>query len=144
MRFADVILPMALPQRTFTYKIPSDLQGQVFAGVRVEVQFGKKKVYSALVDKVHDKEPGYKIKDIRSILDEVRLVTAEQMKLWNWISEYYCCPLGSVMLAALPSHLKLSSETQLVFNKAYGEEFSDLDDDAYLIAEGLAIRGEIT
>jgi primosomal protein N' (replication factor Y) len=142
--FADVILPLALPNRTYTYSIPESVMGMLMPGIRVEVQFGKSKLYSGLVERVHDQQPGYPVKPIVSVLDEVTVVTPQQLKLWNWLSEYYCCTLGEVMSAALPGHLKLSSETKIVRNEAFGDDFAALDADEYLIAEALLLQREIT
>jgi primosomal protein N' (replication factor Y) len=141
--FADVILPLALPKRTYTYSVPESVAELVQIGVRVEVQFGRSKRYSGLVERVHTEAPGYEVKPILSVLDEVTVVTPQQFRLWDWISDYYCCTLGEVMSAALPGHLKLTSETKIVFNPAYGDNFSELDSEEYLIAEALQIQQEI-
>ncbi|MDQ6762859.1 MAG: primosomal protein N', partial [Bacteroidota bacterium] len=61
----------------------------------------------------------------------------------SWISEYYMCTEGEVMSAALPTHLKLSSEAILIYNDEYGEDFSDLDNEEYLVAEALLIKKEL-
>jgi primosomal protein N' (replication factor Y) len=116
----------------------------VQTGVRVEVQFGKTKIYSGIVVRVHAEPPTYGTKEIISVLDSITVVTAEQLNLWRWLSSYYCCSMGEVMLAALPAHLKLNSETKLVFNPAYGEDFSDLDNDGYLLAEALLLQQEFS
>lgn len=142
--FADIILPLALPKRTYTYSVPDSVVALIQAGVRVEVQFGRSKLYSGLVERVHQETPDYAVKPIISVLDEVMVVTSEQLRLWNWISGYYCCTLGEVMAAALPGHLKLSSETKLVRNDAFGDDFSELDAECYLIAEALLLQQEIT
>ncbi|MBL7825990.1 MAG: primosomal protein N' [Saprospiraceae bacterium] len=142
--YADIILPLALPKRSYTYSVPESALSLIQVGVRVEVQFGKSKLYSGLVEKVHNTAPEYPVKPIVSVLDEVTVVTPQQLQLWNWISEYYCCTMGEVMTAALPGHLKLSSETKLVRNEQYGDNFSTFDDDEYLLAEALLIQQEIT
>lgn len=142
--FADIILPLALPKRSYTYSVPESVQHLVQPGVRVEVQFGRSKMYSGLVERVHDQQPDYQVKPIISVLDEVTIVTPQQFQLWDWMADYYCCTLGEVMAAALPGHLKLTSETKLVFAEAYGYNFSDLDADEYLVAEALLIQREIT
>ncbi|MEZ4925181.1 MAG: primosomal protein N' [Saprospiraceae bacterium] len=142
--YADIILPLALPKRTYTYSIPESILDIVKPGVRVEIQFGRTKVYSGLVEKVHNTAPDYKVKPIVSVLDQVTVVSPEQFKLWNWLAEYYCCSLGEVMAAALPGHMKLSSETRIVRNEAYGDDFSSLNPDEYLIAEALHIQEEIS
>lgn len=141
--FADVILPLALPKRTYTYAVPESLVGLVQPGVRVEVQFGQSKVYSGLVERTHNETPDYTVKPLLSVLDEVMVTTPKQFQLWDWIAQYYCCTLGEVMAAALPGHMKLTSETSLVFNTAYGHDFSDLDNEEYLIGEALHIQQEI-
>lgn len=141
--YADIILPLALPKRTYTYSVPESVASLIQPGVRVEVQFGRSKRYSGLVERVHEQAPGYEIKPILSVLDEVTVVTPQQFRLWDWMADYYCCTLGEVMSAALPGHLKLTSETRLVFNDQHGDNFSDLDDEEYLIAEALQIQHEI-
>ncbi|MBL7809790.1 MAG: primosomal protein N' [Saprospiraceae bacterium] len=141
--YADIILPLALPKRTYTYSVPESVARLIQPGVRVEVQFGRSKRYSGLVERVHEQAPGYEVKPILSVLDEVTVVTPQQFRLWDWMADYYCCTLGEVMSAALPGHLKLTSETRLVFNDQHGDNFSDLDDEEYLIAEALQIQHEI-
>lgn len=141
--YADIILPLALPKRTYTYSVPESVATLIQPGVRVEVQFGRSKRYSGLVERVHHQAPEYEVKPILSVLDEVTVVTPQQFQLWDWMADYYCCTLGEVMSAALPGHLKLSSETRLVINELYGDNFSELDDEEYLIAEGLHIQREM-
>ena len=142
-KYADIILPLALPKRTYTYSVPESIAPLIQPGVRVEVQFGRSKRYSGLVERVHHETPDYQVKPILSVLDEVTVVTPQQFLLWDWMADYYCCTLGEVMSAALPGHLKLTSETKLVFNPAFGDNFSELDADEYLIAEALQIQQEI-
>ncbi len=143
--FAEIILPLALPKRTYTFSIPGDLVADVRPGVRVEVQFGKAKLYAGLVETVHQNQPDYKTKNIISLLDEVEVVSPQQLKLWDWMADYYCSTLGEVMLAALPGHLKLTSETSLVLNPLFDDAGDiHLENDEYLIAEALRIQKEIS
>lgn len=144
MQYADVILPLALPKRTYTYAVPESVATMIQPGVRVEVQFGKSKLYSGLVEKIHENAPEYTVKPIISVLDEVSIVTPQQLELWHWIADYYSSTLGEVMAAALPGRMKLSSETKLVRNDSFGNDFSELDDAEYLVAEALQIQQEIT
>jgi primosomal protein N' (replication factor Y) len=137
--FADVILPLALPKDSYSYSLPEALAGEVVAGKRVEVAFGKQRIYSGIVLRVHTEKPAYAVKPVLSVLDREVAVTEEQLALWRWMAAYYCCSMGEVMLVALPGHLKLSSETMLSFNPAFGDDFSGLDQDGYLLAEALLI-----
>ena len=125
-RFVDVILPLPLPGK-FTYSVPEEINDELQPGVRVIVQFGKKKFYSALVHRIHNEEPsGYEIKSIETVLDSQPVVHPELFEFWEWIASYYHCSLGEVMKAALPSGLKLESETRVIFNPEYEEDENEL------------------
>jgi len=88
--------------------------------MRVAVEFGKSKVYTALVYSIHNEAPiGYDAKDIHQILDETPIVNEVQLKHWEWISDYYMCSLGEVFRAALPSAFLLESETIIQFVQAF-------------------------
>ena len=110
MYFVEVILPLPLP-KLYTYRINEDEAHFLQMGMRVAVSFGKSKVYTALVHKVHTNEPTYETKDIEYILDETPIVTPEQITHWQWIADYYMCTLGEVIKSALPSTFLLESET---------------------------------
>jgi primosomal protein N' (replication factor Y) len=144
MLFADIILPLALPKRTYTFSVSTDLERYIHVGQRVEVPFGKSKLYSGIVERVHDEVPSYKVKEIISVLDELPVISSEQIRLWDWIASYYCATLGEVMLAALPGNMKLSSETRITFNTEYTDDLLELSADEYLVAEALQLQPEIT
>lgn len=111
--FVDVILPLALAN-AYTYHVPSELEGQVEFGMRLIVPFGVKKIYTAIVLKVHDQQPEMvEPKDILMVLDSQPAITKKQLELWQWMAGYYQCTLGEIMKAALPSGLKLESETEV-------------------------------
>ena len=135
--FADVILPLALPN-AFTYSIPENLQDNVKVGVRVVVEFRTKKLYTAMVCRVHENKPAdYKTKPIENILDESPIVNETQLAFWKWMAEYYLCTIGEVMNAALPSGLKLSSETKIILNTEFSPEKINLSSDEQLILDSL-------
>mgnify|MGYP000936501189 CR=1 FL=1 len=125
MKYADVILPLPL-ENSYTYRIPEDLERAVTPGCRVIVHFGKKRYYTAIVMEVHDREPvsDFETKEIYALLDATPVLRRPQLRFWKWISSYYICKLGDVYKAALPSGLKLESETavyQLAHRKRRGE-----------------------
>ncbi|WP_423130536.1 replication restart helicase PriA [Gaoshiqia sp. Z1-71] len=115
--YADVILPLPLGDQ-FTYRVAPEFQAKIKVGVRVVVQFGARKFFSALVYRLHAEIPAgsFDLKDIDAILDEEPVVTPAQLILWEWMVSYYCCSLGEVYKAALPSALKLESQTRISFN----------------------------
>ena len=112
-------------------------------GCRVEVALKNKK-YAGVIKRIHKEKPAaFEPKDILNVLDTEPVIYPEQLQLWEWIANYYLCSEGEVMAAALPAHFKLSSETILIYNEEYGEDFSQLDHDEYLIAEALLIKKEL-
>ena len=141
--FVTVVLPFAIP-KPYTYEVPEELIDKVQFGLRAEVQFGKNKIYSALIIDVHNNAPEHRAKPILSLMDEAPIVNATQLKLWLWMAEYYHCTLGEVMDAALPTNLKLASEKRLVLSPLFDGNFEQLNDSEYLIAEALTIQEEIT
>jgi primosomal protein N' (replication factor Y) len=117
--YADVILPLAVGD-AFTYKIPQNLQSNVERGKRAIVQFGKRRVYSAIIYRIHQNPPKeYKTKPILDVLDDSPIVNSEQFELWEWMADYYMCHLGDVYKAAIPSGLKLESQTKVVYNHSF-------------------------
>jgi len=121
-QYADIILPVPLP-RLFTYSVPSELANVTAVGKRVVIPFGKKKVYSGIVYQLHQRQPEeYETKDIVTVLDDTAVVNAFQLKFWDWLADYYQCTLGEVYKAALPSGLKMESETRIIYNADFEAE----------------------
>ena len=117
-QFADVILPLPL-ESTFTYSLPRDFANLVQVGSRIIVPFGTTKSYSAIVVKLHDTMPSYATKEAMELLDSSPIVTTAQLKLWEWIADFYLCTIGDVYKAALPSGMKLESESSVMYNEEY-------------------------
>lgn len=120
--YAEVILPLPL-YSTFTYSVPAGMEGVVI-GSRVLVQFGRRKFYTAIVASLHSNPPaGYEVKPLSALLDPTPIIRYPQLKLWQWISDYYLCAPGDVYKAAIPTGLKPESTTFISLNK-------DLDPDS--------------
>lgn len=106
--------------------------------MRVAVPFGKSKVYTGIVYKVHSNDPPmYETKTIDQILDEDPIVTETQLKHWEWMATYYMCTLGEVVRAALPSAFLLESETIIKLNGDATVDEAQFSDDEFLILEAL-------
>lgn len=120
MKYADVILPLPL-ENSYTYRIPEDLEKAVIPGCRVVVHFGKRRYYTAIVMEVHTRTPqtAYETKEIYALLDATPVLRRPQLRFWQWIASYYLCKLGDVYKAALPSGLKLESETSVLYNEDF-------------------------
>ncbi|MFY0604402.1 MAG: primosomal protein N' [Flavobacteriaceae bacterium] len=143
MYFIDVILPIPI-QKTFCYRVTEAEATFLHKGCRVAVPFGSAKIYTALVLHIHQEAPtSYEAKEIHQILDETPIVNEVQLAHWQWISNYYMCPLGDVYRAALPSAFLLESETVIYKNVSFTEE-SLLNDEEFLIFEALQHQSQLT
>lgn len=121
-KYVDVILPLPLP-KSFTYALPDEGADQVQPGCRVVVPFGRKKFYTAIVCNVHYYAPAdYEVKEISTVLDASPILLPNQFKFWQWLADYYLCTQGDVYKAALPSGLKLESETIVEYNPDFEAE----------------------
>ncbi|MDE5785046.1 MAG: primosomal protein N' [Duncaniella sp.] len=119
MTFAEVLLPVPI-QGTFTYSVPPAMAGGAKVGHRVVVPFGRKKFYTGIVVALTPFPPkGYEVKDIAFTLDQEPMVKHPQVKLWNWIADYYLCTPGDVYKAAVPAGLRLESETFIELHPDY-------------------------
>ena len=118
-KYVDVIVPLPIASQ-YTYSLPDALEGSVQEGCRVVVPFGKKKFYTAVVTKVHEVAPeGYETKEVEELLDERPVILPRQLQLWDWLASYYLCTLGDVYKAALPSGMKIESETIILYNEEF-------------------------
>lgn len=142
--FVDVVLPLAV-HNTFTYRVPYELNDTLKKGVRVVVPFGRAKLQTGIVIRIHEEIPkAYQAKYIESVLDDEPIITGSQYQLWQWISQYYMAPIGDVMNAALPSNFKLGSETKIVLHPDAEVNSELLTDREYQVFEALDIQGELT
>jgi len=140
--YAEIIIPLALP-KNYTWEVPDSLREGLVPGCRVEVTLRNKK-YAGIVKKfIREKPEAFDPRPIESVLDREPLIYQEQLAFWEWMSNYYLCTEGEVMAASLPAHFKLSSESILVFNEAFGDDFSSLDHDEFIVAEALLLKKEL-
>jgi len=126
LKYVDVVVPLSV-KGVFQYSIQKNVD--IVVGQRVIVQFGLKKLYTAIVVNISDKKnQDFKIKEIQSIVDEKPIVNQLNIDLWQWISDYYMCTLGEVMNTALPASLKLASESKLIINNSFDKNLFKLND----------------
>ena len=141
LKYIDVILPLPL-KGAFTYCTE---QEDLLIGQRVVVQFGVRKLYAAIIKEVHDRKPSeYDAKPLLAILDELPIVNSIQLKFWDWIANYYMCNLGDVMNAALPSSLKLASESNVIVNPDFDGDIEHLKVDENLLLNALSHHEELS
>jgi len=117
--FAELLLPVPIP-KLFTYRVPFNLNDKIKPGLRSIVQFGDRKVLTGIIINIHETPPKeYEAKYILELLDDEPIVNTQQIKLFQWIADYYLCTAGEVMNAALPAGLKLSSESMVQVNPSF-------------------------
>lgn len=141
--FAQVLLPLPVPGY-FTYRVPFEMNDAVKVGQRVIVQFGRKKIYTALIRELNQIVPDYAPKYISAILDEAPIVNEKQFVFWEWIANYYMCTVGEVMNAALPQGLKLISESQIILHPSFIPDQVVLTENEFIVTEALLGRKKIT
>ena len=141
--FVDVLLPVPIHQ-VFSYRVPLEFNELVQFGIRVIVPFGKNKLLTGVITRVHQEIPtNYQAKYVEYLLDESPIINIKQFQFWNWISDYYLAPIGDVMNAALPANFKLASETKIILHPEFDKNIDQLDDRDAEIVEALTIREEL-
>jgi len=144
MMYAEIIIPLALP-KNYTWMIPENFQSDIMIGMRVEVMLGANKRYAGIVKKItSQKPPSFDPKPILGLLDEQPIIYEAQIKLWEWMAEYYMCSEGEVMQAAIPSHLKISSESIFTLIDDIAVDGKSLSDSEYIVTEALQIKKELS
>ena len=135
--YVDVILPLPL-KGTFTYKLSQDEFNKLEIGFRVAVSFGKRKIYTGIVNELHNNKPeSYETKPIEFIYDDKSLVSQNQIDFWNWLSRYYFVPIGDVMKAAVPSTFLLESDSLIIKKEIADDVANKMSDEEYLIYDAL-------
>lgn len=139
-KYIDVILPLPV-KGVFTY---TTCANDLLVGQRVIVQFGVRKLYSAIVVAIHSNKPkGYEAKELIAVLDEDPIVNSKQLQFWNWIAKYYMCNLGDVMNAALPSSFKLASESKVIIHPDFDGGVDDLNADELNLLKALTHQEQL-
>ena len=134
MRYAEVLLPLNLA-KSLTYKLPRETDDDLF-GCRVAVEL-RGALYTGVITGLSQAEPeGYRPKEIVEILETTPSITREQLRLWQWVADYYACTPGEVMRAAMPAAMMLESTTKIERTESEVAE-AELSDAEFLIFEAL-------
>ncbi|MCX8080572.1 MAG: primosomal protein N' [Bacteroidia bacterium] len=142
--FADVWLPLSV-SGSFTYRLKKEHVGKIKIGARVLVNFGKKKLYAALVVRLHHSPPKqYEAKYIHEILDEFPIVNEKNLAFWEWMSRYYMSCPGEVMRWAIPAGFKIQSDTSYSLNEKMEFDFENTDKIEQTLAEFFKEKKSVT
>lgn len=143
--YVNVVLPLPLGS-AFTYSLPEAMAQQVSVGSRVIVPFGKRKFYTGIITSFAPIAPKeYQVKEVLHVLDKLPIVRHPQLKFWDWLAEYYLCSAGEVYKAAVPSGLKIESETQLEVNPDFDmEDITCLSEREAMVLQLLSSKGKLS
>lgn len=142
--FVEVVLPLSLA-KNYTYRVPLELNDEVTVGKRVIVQFGRQRMYTALIKSIGFLAPEhYQAKYIIDVIDTQPILSPEQRQFWEWMASYYVCNEGDVMNAAIPAGLKLASETVIVLRTDEIDHEEALTDQEQLIIEALTKQKKLS
>ena len=136
--FVDVLLPLPI-NNFFTYSFNRKIYSNVSVGIRVVVPFGKNRLLTGIINKIHKNKPlKYETRDIIVLLDKHPIVSKLNFDYWEWASNYYMCSVGDIMKASLPSTLLLEGESQISRKRSDNDEIlRKITDDQFLIYEAL-------
>ena len=135
MLTANIILPFPLND-TYTYYVPQAMEDNICVGQRVIVSFGAKRFFTGIVYSLGEVSDGADLKPISEIIDNKPIVFQNQLLYWRRLADYYICSLGDIMRLALPSALRLQSDTTVIINEEITpDNLSDKESFVYSILQ---------
>ena len=135
MLTANIILPFPLND-TYTYYVPQAMEEHICVGQRVIVSFGAKRFFTGIVYSLGEASDVADLKLIAEIIDNKPIVSQNQLLYWRRLADYYICSLGDIMRLALPSALRLQSNTTVIINEEITpDNLSDKESFVYSILQ---------
>ena len=135
MLTANIILPFPLND-TYTYYVPQAMEEHICVGQRVIVSFGAKRFFTGIVYSLGEASNAADLKPIAEIIDNKPIVSQNQLLYWRRLADYYICSLGDIMRLALPSALRLQSDTTVIINEEITpDNLSDKESFVYSILQ---------
>ena len=135
MLTANIILPFPLND-TYTYYVPQAMEEHICVGQRVIVSFGAKRFFTGIVYSLGEASDVADLKPIAEIIDNKPIVSQDQLLYWRRLADYYICSLGDIMRMALPSALRLQSDTTVIINEEITpDNLSDKESFVYSILQ---------
>ncbi len=118
---AKIIPAIKLPQgvtQVFSYAIPSKFEKEIKTGMLVEIFFRNRKIIGIVynLEKKIIKKTDYKLKNIENLLDNSMSLSKEQIKLAEYVSDYYYTPLSLVIKTIVPTITKNKPRKKIEFN----------------------------
>lgn len=142
-KYIDVLLPIAIP-KVYSYRVEEHLWPSIQFGRRVEVPLRNKLFSAIIIREIEKPDSLIQLRSVRAVIDSEAIITEQQFTLWTWMAEYYMSTIGEVMNVALPTGLKLNSETKLISMQHIDEYMNELTDKEYMVAEAVSMQHELT
>jgi primosomal protein N' (replication factor Y) len=140
--YIQVIVPLAIP-KILTYALPKEWEHTPMAGKRVLVPVGKQRIYTGLAIADFIPQPDNNpVKEILDCIDDTPLTQDKHIGFWLWISQYYLCTPGEVLLAAMPAGMRLDTDTVIIKGPVENPEMPC--DEAFLILDALSLNGKLS
>jgi len=109
--YADIALPMAV-REVFTYEVPQELHPSAKAGMRAWVPL-RGRMSIGMIVRLHHNVPSFKTKQMRRLLDDSPVLSAQMLELTEWMHRFYVAGWGEVIQSALPAGLNFSAVTYI-------------------------------
>lgn len=116
--FAEVVFPLPF-RNAFTYSVPAEFTPMLQVGVRVIAPFGKRTLSGFVINVSEKVELTDKIKPISDILDEIPIFNKDDIKFYEWLSDYYLCSLGEALKLAIPYGLEIESKRKIIADSKF-------------------------
>jgi primosomal protein N' (replication factor Y) (superfamily II helicase) len=124
-RYCEVALPVPL-RSTFTYAVPTSLEGEPLVGRRVVVPFGRRAMIGVGLSE-SDRPPDIpRVKEIAEVMDSLPALPPKLIELGHWISRYYLAPIGETFRAMLPPEIELRHDREYALTDSGRAYFRDL------------------
>ncbi|MFB3921653.1 MAG: primosomal protein N' [Terriglobia bacterium] len=108
-----------------TYSIPDPLE--ILPGQRVRVPLGTRRATGLVIEPATHASPGFKVREILSVLDPEPILSPELLTLGLWMAEYYVAPVGEVFRAMLPLRPEIRRVRLLTITEAGRKRLSTLE-----------------
>ena len=119
--YAQVVFPLPF-RNAFTYSVPEELESNVKVGVRVAVSFGKRFLTGFVIDVAETTEVKEKIKPVKDVLDEKPIFDKDELKFYEWISDYYLSSLGEALKNSVPYGSDIESKRKIIADTEFCSE----------------------
>ncbi len=101
----------------FSYRVPPKLTTAAIPGMRVLVPFGHRRMTGVIIGTDTGENPKA-TRAIEHVLDDLPAFSAAMLEFTRWMSDYYLCPWGDVLKAALPAGISLDEKRHWVLTES--------------------------